>query len=183
MSKITKTIAALGVVAGLGVAALPLASYAADTENIQVTANVGSTISLSMAGNKNSVELDPVTNGAIDSDTVTAQVTTNDTTGYKLTASATTSTLSNTSGDTIVAGTPANNDTTSHWGIKWAGKAEDTYVGLGTTQTLKETNTENPSTADEVEITIAASASATQPTGEYTGSFTLTATANSEAGA
>ena len=41
MSKITKTIAALGVVAGLGVAALPLASYAATTQNIAVEAEIG----------------------------------------------------------------------------------------------------------------------------------------------
>ena len=183
MSKITKTIAALGVVAGLGVAALPLASYAVDTESIQVTANIGSTISLSMADSKNAVELTPTVNGAIDSDTVTAQVTTNDTKGYKLTASPTTSTLRNADGDTIAACTSADNDTTSYWGIKWAGKTEDTYVGLGTAQTLKETKTENPTTADEIEITVAASASATQPTGEYSGSFTLTATAKGEAGA
>ena len=48
MSKMTKTIAALGVVAGLGVAALPLSSYAADesSKNVIVTANVSDTISL-----------------------------------------------------------------------------------------------------------------------------------------
>ena len=46
MSKVTKTIAALGVVAGLGVAALPLASYAADTQNIAVEAKIGETLSV-----------------------------------------------------------------------------------------------------------------------------------------
>ena len=61
MSKITKTIAALGVVAGLGVAALPLASYAATTQNITVEAEIGATLSVG-APTVATVELAP-TNG------------------------------------------------------------------------------------------------------------------------
>lgn len=48
MSKMTKVIAALGVVAGLGVAAMPLSSYAAQTAtaNVDVYATVDSALSI-----------------------------------------------------------------------------------------------------------------------------------------
>lgn len=52
MSKMAKTIAALGVVAGLGVAALPLSSYAATTNNpasVDVLATVQGTVSMTVS--------------------------------------------------------------------------------------------------------------------------------------
>lgn len=55
MSKMSKAIAALGVVAGLGVAALPLSSYAADnySQSAQagVQVEVGGAIAISVQGN------------------------------------------------------------------------------------------------------------------------------------
>ncbi len=47
MSNITKAIAALTVVAGLGVAALPLSSFAAESQPVKVTAEISSSISVS----------------------------------------------------------------------------------------------------------------------------------------
>lgn len=46
MSNITKAIAALGVVAGLGVAALPLSSYAVESGNVTIKAVVDSAIQI-----------------------------------------------------------------------------------------------------------------------------------------
>ena len=174
MSKITKTIAALGVVAGLGVAALPLASYAADpvSETINVTATVGSTISLDVT--ENAIALSPIGGGVIATDTTDATVSTNALGGYKLTAEKV-SDGNLTSGDyTIATGVPTDNGETSYWGIKGGSQAE--YAGLGSTVTLKSTSA--VANSEVTTITVGVNAAADQQTGAYTGSFTLTATAN-----
>lgn len=55
MSKTTKIIAALGVVAGLGVAALPAFTYATSTTgDVQVVVEVDSAIAMTIAGNNDS---------------------------------------------------------------------------------------------------------------------------------
>lgn len=90
MSKMTKTIAALGVVAGLGVAALPLSSYAA-TQQMDVSANVLNSIAVSTsvdgeAGAKGTLSLGDVTPGSTEvTKTVDVTVSTNSTAGYNLT--------------------------------------------------------------------------------------------------
>lgn len=89
MSKMTKTIAALGVVAGLGVAALPLSSYAA-TQQMDVSANVLGSIAVSTsvdgeAGAKGTLSLGDVTPGsAVVTKPVTVTVSTNSAAGYDL---------------------------------------------------------------------------------------------------
>ena len=50
MSKIAGAMAALGVVAGLGVAALPMASYAAESAPVTIRATVDSSIAVSTDG-------------------------------------------------------------------------------------------------------------------------------------
>lgn len=50
MSKIAGAMAALGVVAGLGVAALPMASYAAESAPVTIRATVNSSIAVSTDG-------------------------------------------------------------------------------------------------------------------------------------
>lgn len=90
MSKMTKTIVALGVVAGLGVAALPLSSYAA-TQDVNVSANVLGSIAVSTSvdgegGATGTLELGNVTPGsAIVTKALTVTVSTNSTAGYDLT--------------------------------------------------------------------------------------------------
>ena len=81
MSKVTKTIAALGVVAGLGVAALPLASYAADTQNIAVEAEIGSTISVETP-TAATVELAPTYGAAATTGSSSVTVKTNNLNGF-----------------------------------------------------------------------------------------------------
>lgn len=57
MSKTTKVIAALGVVAGLGVAALPAFTYAAQVSgNADVIVEVGDAIAMSIVGNQDGVQ-------------------------------------------------------------------------------------------------------------------------------
>ena len=174
MSKITKTIAALGVVAGLGVAALPLASYAADpdSETITVTANVGSTISLDVT--KKAIALSPIGGGVIATDTTDATVSTNALGGYTLKAEKEGD--GNLTSDTykIATGVPTDNGETSYWGIKGGNQSE--YAGLGTAVTLK--NTSAVANSEVTTITVGVNAAADQQTGSYSGSFTLTATAN-----
>ena len=174
MSKMTKTIAALGVVAGLGVAALPLASYAADTQNIGIQADLDQTISVSTP-TAATIELD-ITNGAAPvSGSSSVNVTTNATNGYTLNIKATTNTyLATTAGDQIPAGEPTQN--TSAWG--YMGGDVDSYKAITTTDSaLKTTDAEN-TTPDTVELTVGVTASSTQASGSYTGSVTLTAVAN-----
>lgn len=90
MSKSTKIIAALGVVAGLGVAALPLSSFAAETGDVNVKVTVGSTISMTIDdADRSTVPLEKAVtmdNNDVDSSlTASIKVTTNDENGYILT--------------------------------------------------------------------------------------------------
>lgn len=124
MSKITSAMAVLGVVAGLGVAALPLASYAQTSGPVTVKAEVNSAISVEFVGTAQEVDFgtlmpksDVVTRGG------QVAVTTSNATGYTLSVSDTDSdnALTKVGADGLVAaakiaaGTPAK-DTTA-WGI------------------------------------------------------------------
>lgn len=176
MSKITKTIAALGVVAGLGVAALPLASYAApgsdNPETITVNASVQSTISMSV--DDDTVALSPIGGGDISTDTINVSVSTNALSGYTL-AAATSDPGALVSGSySIPAGEPTAQGEESAWGIK--GGKQATYVGLSTTPTTLQDKA-GVANSDKTEITVGVNAAADQETGSYQGTFTLTATA------
>ena len=90
MSKSTKIIAALGVVAGLGVAALPLSSFAATTGDVNVKVEVGSTISMTIDdADHSTTPLEKTVamnnNSSDNSLTASVKVTTNDDDGYILT--------------------------------------------------------------------------------------------------
>ncbi|MDL2235758.1 hypothetical protein LJC07_06375 [Christensenellaceae bacterium OttesenSCG-928-L17] len=134
--KITKVIAALGVVAGLGIAALPLSSYAAEkgSANISVSVNVAGAFNVS-ATNAGQITATAGTVGETDGSTVahgSATVLSNLSgtytfkvgTPYSATAdttalAATGYTVPTTNPDAtkiIPAGVPANN--TSAWGYK-----------------------------------------------------------------
>lgn len=91
MSKMTKTIAALGVVAGLGVAALPLSSYAAQRE-VEISANVLGSIAITTDAEGESdtatgtLHLGDVTPGSsVVSEALSVTVSTNSDKGYDLT--------------------------------------------------------------------------------------------------
>lgn len=128
MSKMTKTIAALGVVAGLGVAALPLSSYAA-TQQVDVSANVLGSIAVSTdvdgeSGAKGTLELGDVTPGSsVVMKDLAVTVSTNSTAGYTLTLrdTATDASLINTADSTqkIAADTTVQKGQTA-WAVRGA---------------------------------------------------------------
>jgi hypothetical protein len=151
---ITKIIAALGVVAGLGVAALPLASYAdSDSETVQITVTVGGSFTITTFGSTGyqghdtagAVSLTPAL-GSPASDTAGARIISNisgtynmyvgtpynsslDTTGLFLDGK--NSGNANVNTETIVAVTDnsANlSSTTAQWGYKFNGACNATAV-------------------------------------------------------
>lgn len=174
MSKVTKTIAALGVVAGLGVAALPLASYAAEQNpsTVNLTARLQDSLSLNVS--KNELSFDLENGGAVVKDTTAATVTTNNGKGYDLKIKAGGSSASLTSGSyTIPAGKAAQG--TSAWGYNTDGGTS--YTAVTTTDvSIASSTAPTPASGTTTNITIGVSADATQEAGTYTGSFVLTAT-------
>jgi hypothetical protein len=134
MSKITKTITtaavSIGVVAGLGVAAMPLTSYAAvaDTDNVTVQVTVGDVCSISTDFSQATVGLsvDSVTNPT-DEDTSAAVISCN-TQSWEFTeqiASTFTQSLAGTSPNTATigkwtAGTTVSSFDVNTWSAKYA---------------------------------------------------------------
>jgi len=179
MSKIAKSIAVLGVVAGLGVAALPLSSYAA-TETVNINAVVDETIAFETSASDVTMNLVP--GGAAVEKSVDATVTVNNNMGYLLT-------IRDSDGETALVS--ENNDkieagiTLSGAQSAWAYKGGNmgTWTAI-TTSDVRLVNTGGPETApDPVElgtpstttITFAAYAAAGQDKGTYKGGVVLTA--------
>lgn len=176
MSKITKTIAALGVVAGLGVAALPLASYAANTQNIVVEAEIGSVLSVDTP-TVATVELAPTNGAAAKEGSSSVTVNTNNLNGFTLNIKDSDSNTGLTgTGGTIAAGTVLDGTESA-----WAYKGGDTsaYTAITTSDVALKV-TDAPTTADgeAVEITFGVAADEDQAAGTYTGGVTVTAVAN-----
>lgn len=173
MSKITKTIATLGVVAGLGVAALPLASYAATSDTVTVNALVDTSMSVSL--DKDSVSLEPDAGGVPvnteGTQTITATATTNNTNGYKLTLTDGDSTnhyLAN-GGNHIAPGVPTQGD--SFWGVKFGADAES-YVSIASAPVITGNATTDDGETHSLDVGV--SASAGQVPGTYSGALTVT---------
>ena len=176
MSKITKTIAALGVVAGLGVAALPLASYAATTQNIAVEAEIGETLSVETP-TVAKVELAPTNGAAAVNGSSSVTVKTNHLSGFTLNIKDSDSEtgLTGDSG-TIAAGTVLDG-TESAWAYKGGDKTA--YTAITTENVLlKKTTAPTAAAGETVEITFGVAADADQAAGTYTGGVTVTAVAN-----
>ncbi len=197
MSKMSKAIAVLGVVAGLGVAALPLSSYAADgdgvmpqSENVTVQAEVGGSISLEIAAggsgtfdaDTNTLDLGKIIVGAADPITgaIKATVSTNETLNYALTIrTATTETaMKNSNGNSIPAGDPKGS--TSAWGYSTDNGTTFKPVPAAATSLLDSDpgslngTGETAATADTT-ITFGVKADASQAPGVYTNQVVITA--------
>ena len=173
MSKVTKTIAALGVVAGLGVAALPLASYAVEENpaTVNITARLQDSLSLTVTETELSFDLE--NGGTVATDATDATVTTNNAAGYDLNIKAGSGGTALVSGSySIEAGAAAQG--TSAWGYNTDGGT--TYTGV-TAQDVSIASAEAPTEAagTKTTITVGVSADSTQEAGTYTGSFVLTA--------
>ena len=179
MSKITKTIAALGVVAGLGVAALPLASYAApgtsNPQDITVTATLEDSLAMSVTETALTFMIE--NNGDVVKNSTTATVTTNNASGYNLDIQAKDgdTDLTATGDYTIPTGPAAQG--TSAWGYNKDGG--DTYQAVPAVATsIASSAAATEVGGEETTIYIGVSADSSQEKGVYTGGFTLTASNN-----
>lgn len=190
MSKMSKAIAVLGVVAGLGVAALPLSSYAA-FDTAQVTAKVNGAISVTVTGNKDTatgmgdgytvgdkeVFLNPINGGTAAEGKASVKVSGNAPAGYTLTIkdSDAQTALVSAENQVIAAGVPAQGS--SLWGFK--GGSVGSYQGIQTTDTEIAKTTEALATEGATtEVTFGVSVSADQAEGLYKGGVIFTAVAN-----
>lgn len=178
MSNITKAIAVLGVVAGLGVAALPLSSYADAT--VPVTAQIDSSMSISTSADE--VDFGQIiAGGAVKTQDLDVTVSTTST-SYNLnikdsdantalvSVDATGSAITGEDAATIKAGAPAQG--TSAWGYKIGETGAWTGVTTSNTSIYKGSAAGTATTT----VTFGVSAIAGQKDGTYKGGVIFTAT-------
>lgn len=181
MSNITKAVAALSVVAGLGVAALPLSSFAA-TSQVDITAIVDNTIGISVSAPE--VEMTVAPNGPVSTKTVDVTVTTNNTCGYTLNIKDSDNETalvryndSLVAEGTIPAAAPAKG--TSGWGFM-GGDLSGSWNAIQTTdQQLVEKTSSTLNGSETTPVTFGVSAATGLANGTYKGGVIFTATANS----
>ncbi len=199
MSKMSKAIAVLGVVAGLGVAALPLSSYAADEDatvqaysqstSAEVQVVVGGAISISTDATDGKVDLEEMTlNNVSTTKDLKVTVSSNSEVGYGLTIKALTANaegngvLTNENGDTISSSANIAGGT-SAWGYRLANAEAEGGYGAWTAVTgaPEEIHAHTAAAGDaEMEdvttVNFGASANSTQQQGTYKGTVVFTAT-------
>ena len=196
MSKMSKAIAVLGVVAGLGVAALPLSSYAADnysqSAQAQVKVEVGGAISITTDATDGVVDLGEMKiNGVSTTKDLNVTVSSNSEIGYDLTIkSATTDTSLKTADGAEIPADANIAAGTSAWAYRLY-EADGTTPAAWTAITAAPVNILSH-TADagntgamtgntgamtgNTKVNFGASASGTQAEGIYTGTVVFTAT-------
>ncbi len=192
MSKMSKAIAVLGVVAGLGVAALPLSSYAEGNYNqsaqATVQVEVGGAISITTDAADGKVDLDKMTlNNVSTTKDLKVTVSSNAEVGYSLSIKALTvdaegnGVLTNENGKTITSGTTIEGGT-SAWGYRLANAEAEGDYGAWTAVTSEPEEIHAHSASgtaamnDETTVNFGASANGSQQEGIYTGTVVFTAT-------
>lgn len=191
MSKTTNALIALGVVAGLGAAALPLSSYAVDPATSEVGVTLTIEDELTIEADKNTTDKVDLSGTGHTGD-VTLTVVSNNQKGYNLgimgSAETNQTSLTSENGDEIVAGSgtfaapAALSTTTSEWGYRLASFTEGLYAGVTTNNdVIKTTAAPTGEAGDETVVTFGASIKDGQPAGTYDGEVTFTATNNANA--
>ncbi len=181
MSKITSAMAVLGVVAGLGVAALPLSSYAITSTSQPVTIRAEVNNTIAVTSSEELVELGTINGGtpvAEKSTTVTVSGTDGTKFDLKVEDTDAETALVNTTDGTATIPTGTNLATgTAAWGFK---VANSTTVGTWTAMgengapvTIKSGTL--GATADETIVTFGVSAAANQANGTYEDQVVFTA--------
>ncbi len=178
MSNITKAIAALGVVAGLGVAALPLSTYADAT--VPVTAQINSSMAISTSAD--AVDFGQIiAGGAVATQDLDVTVSTT-ATSYNLnikdsdsntalvSVDETGSAITGENAATIVTGAPKQG--TSAWGYK----VGETGAWTNITTTNKSIYEGTAAGTSKTTVTFGVSAAAGQKDGTYKGGVIFTAT-------
>ena len=189
MSKMSKAIAVLGVVAGLGVAALPLSSYAVETAttNVKAQAIVGDSIAISSSADTITMN-DVKANQEINKSSATITVQTNNATGYSVSIKDTDSdtALKPTDGGTA-EGIPAKVPVKGSNG--WGYMVSSVSEGLTNDATdyaavksgpapIVSKNSASAAAGDTFELTFGVTVDTTIAAGTYEDQVTLTATTN-----
>lgn len=188
MSKMSQTIAILGVVAGLGVAALPLSTYAADPATASTTdkpttveLTVPDTLTITTDADKIVLSgASGAATGVFTADkTLGVTVTTNNNDGYTLVMNATETDLKSGS-DTIPTGTGAV-EANSTWGFYLGDAAEtapETWTAVSNGVNVLNTGlgTKAVPEGETSKVNFIANIIASQPAGTYSGTVTFTAT-------
>lgn len=188
MSKMSKAIAVLGVVAGLGVAALPLSSYAASATPASVTAvaEVGDSISITVASD--TVTMTNVkANEEVNEKSTNVTIQTNAADGYSVnikdadTELALKTTDGSGTATGIAAGVPQKGK--NAWGFKASGATASSdvtdYVKIKTSNTeIAASNAPSATAGDVVTLTFGVTVDTTIAAGDYQDILTLTATTN-----
>lgn len=188
MSKTTKALAIMGVVAGLGVAALPMSSYATDsTANMSVDAVISDFISIENTTGEESdrtVHIGNITNNAdVAKGTGTVNVKTNNANGFTLkikpAAEANVDMVSGS--DNIPAGAPTAG--TSAWGFKLSDATDYQYFANATDEKTLKSDYTTPATnaGTDISIDFGVTADGSQPAGTYQTEVVLTASTNPSA--
>lgn len=196
MSKMTKTIAALGVVAGLGVAALPLSSYAVTSDPLTVKAQavVGESISVTADAADDTVTIsDVIANKDVKEGSTVLTIQTNNTSGYSVSIKdADTVTALTTDGADAANGIPASATLTAGnkgWGFKTSTETEGVSVATAgqsyrpietSPQTIAARATgASVADGDKVTLTFGVVVDSSIAAGTYYDEVVITATTNS----
>ena len=191
MSKTTKIIATLGVVAGLGVAALPMGAFAADsaaTQEVEVTVTIGESISIAIDGDGTGTYTDPNISVDMEQNSIsedqysTISISTNSENGYKLTVKDSDDNTSLLNADDGVSTIPAGTSIaagTAAWAIK-GGLLTD-YTAMVASDAEALVLAERDSATDGLETTTINYGFSTAPSqeqGAYKDTIVYTATKN-----
>lgn len=166
-----------GVVAALGVVALPLSSYAVDTQNVTLNVTVGTGIQLAVDAGTKAVSM----NSGEFNETLqtTATVSTNNANGYKITVIDQDNNNALTSaGNTIPAADGPLSAGTAGWGIKGGDIVDYKAVPAQGATALTLVNKGGTANGDTTAFTYGIATANTQASGIYADTVTFTATVN-----
>jgi len=177
-----KALLGVGVVSVLGVAMMPLTTIATTTQNVEITATIDSTLTLSV--NNSVVNLGVLTpGGAPSTGQTTANVVTNNHTGYNLSIRSLTAATAMAAGggrEIPALGTPGALNavaTQSAWGYRIGAAVNFTGVTATDVQ-INTLNTTTTALGHDTLITFGAFARDGQAAGNYSATVVLTAVAN-----
>lgn len=174
MTKSTKIIAALGVIAGLGVAAFPIGAFAAD-QDVTVKVKIDSSISLGVDQAVTQVTMTP--NQVNDSSLKTElTVATNNAAGYKLQVKDKDADTSLKSGANSIPAAASVTAGTAAWNVKGGDKVFASGAAITAADQLV-TESNAPAASAKTNMTYGVSTASNQASGTYQDVITYTATA------
>ena len=180
MSKINRIVATLGITAALGIASIPIATYAAatDSKNVTVKVNVASVIALSADNASTEITMNPNNVNTTGLKTKLT-VATNNKNGYKLTVKDVDSTTAMTSTDTtetIPATAGVLTAGTAGWNIS-GGDLNKVAVTTADQVVKTNPNTAHVGIQEDIDMVYGVATSAAQAQGTYQDVIIYTATA------